>query len=149
MRVTLIHIGPHSTLKEGFESLTAAYLQRCSPFARCEARAFKAEQAMLDWLERRQGRAAAVVALCDSRGRQMSSEAFAKWLGGRRDEGAQHIAFAVGPPDGWSAAARDRAGLLLSLGQLTMPHALARLVLAEQIYRAFTILTGHPYHCGH
>jgi 23S rRNA (pseudouridine1915-N3)-methyltransferase len=149
MQITLIHIGPHSTLKDGFESLTASYLQRCSAFARCELRAFKAEQAMLDWLERRQGRAAAVVALCDSRGRQMSSEAFAKWLGVRRDEGAQHIAFAVGPANGWSAAARERAGLLLSLGPLTLPHALARLVLAEQVYRAFTILTGHPYHCGH
>jgi 23S rRNA (pseudouridine1915-N3)-methyltransferase len=149
MRITLIHIGPHSALKDGFESLTATYLQRCSAFARCDLRAFKAEQAMLDWLDRRQGRTAAIVVLCDPRGRQMNSEVFAKWLGGRRDQGAQHIAFAVGPPDGWSAAARERAGLLLSLGPLTLPHALARLVLAEQVYRAFTILTGHPYHLGH
>jgi 23S rRNA (pseudouridine1915-N3)-methyltransferase len=149
MRITLIHIGPHPTLKDGFEALTASYLQRCSAFARCDLRAFKAEQAMLDWLDKRRGRVAAVAALCDSSGRQLSSEAFAKWLGTRRDQGAQHLAFAVGPPDGWSEAARQRAGLLLSLGHLTLPHALARLVLAEQIYRAFTILTGHPYHTGH
>ena len=61
----------------------------------------------------------------------------------------QHIVFCVGPADGWSDAARKRAQLLLSLGPFTLAHALARLVVAEQIYRAFTILTGHPYHSGH
>ena len=68
--------------------------------------------------------------------------------GARRDEGTQHIVFAVGPAERWSEAARERAQLLLSLGPMTMAHALARLVMAEQIYRAFTILTGHPYHAG-
>jgi 23S rRNA (pseudouridine1915-N3)-methyltransferase len=79
----------------------------------------------------------------------MTSEAFAAWLGTRRDEGTQHIVFAIGPANGWTEAARGRAQLLLSLGQLTMAHALARLVIAEQLYRAFTILSGHPYHAGH
>ena len=87
--------------------------------------------------------------MLDSRGRQMSSEAFAAWLGARRDEGTQQFVFAVGPASGWSEEARERAGLLLSLGPMTMAHALARLVMAEQLYRAFTILTGHPYHAGH
>lgn len=87
--------------------------------------------------------------LLDSRGKQMSSEAFAAWLGKQRDEGAQQIVFAVGPANGWSDEARERAGLLLSLGPITLAHALARLVMAEQLYRAFTILTGHPYHSGH
>jgi 23S rRNA (pseudouridine1915-N3)-methyltransferase len=87
--------------------------------------------------------------MLDSRGKQMSSEAFATWLGARRDEGAQHIAFIIGPANGWSDAGRKRAHLLLSLGPMTLAHALARLVMAEQIYRAFTILTGHPYHGGH
>ena len=91
----------------------------------------------------------AVAVLLDSRGRQMTSEVFAAWLGARRDEGAQHIVFAVGPASGWSEAARRRAQLLLSLGPMTMAHALARLVMAEQLYRAFTILSGHPYHTGH
>ena len=79
----------------------------------------------------------------------MTSEAFAAWVGARRDDGVQHIVFAVGPASGWSAASRGKAGLLLSLGPMTLAHALARLVLAEQIYRAFTILKGHPYHLGH
>jgi len=55
----------------------------------------------------------------------------------------------VGPADGWSAEARNRAQLLLSLGAMTLPHELARVVLAEQVYRACTILAGHPYHSGH
>ncbi len=79
----------------------------------------------------------------------MTSTAFATWLGARRDEGTQHIVFAIGPADGWSQAARTRAALLLSLGPMTMAHALARVVMAEQLYRAFTILAGHPYHTGH
>jgi len=57
--------------------------------------------------------------------------------------------FAVGPADGWSEEARSQARLLLSLGPMTLAHALARLVMAEQLYRTFTILTGHPYHKGH
>jgi 23S rRNA (pseudouridine1915-N3)-methyltransferase len=79
----------------------------------------------------------------------MASEAFAAWMGSRRDQGAQHLVFAIGPASGWSDEARKQAQLLLSLGPMTLAHALARLVLAEQIYRAFTILAGHPYHCGH
>ena len=63
--------------------------------------------------------------------------------------GAQQIVFAIGPADGWSKDARGRAQLLLSFGPLTLAHALARVVLAEQLYRAFTILAGHPYHAGH
>ena len=82
-------------------------------------------------------------------GDSLSSEAFAGWLGTRRDEGAQHIVFAIGPASGWSDEARKRAQLLLSLGPMTLARGLARLVVAEQIYRAFTILTGHPYHAGH
>jgi 23S rRNA (pseudouridine1915-N3)-methyltransferase len=79
----------------------------------------------------------------------MTSEAFAAWLGARRDDSVQHMVFAVGPASGWSEPARKRADLLLSLGPMTLAHALARLVLAEQLYRAFTILSGHPYHGGH
>jgi 23S rRNA (pseudouridine1915-N3)-methyltransferase len=59
------------------------------------------------------------------------------------------MVFAIGPADGWSVNARDQANLLLSFGRITLPHQLARVVLAEQVYRAFTILAGHPYHSGH
>jgi 23S rRNA (pseudouridine1915-N3)-methyltransferase len=152
MHLTLAHIGarPASRAsKDGFDALTRDYLERCSTFARCQAEAFRTEESLADWLARRQGRTNPILVLLDSRGRSMTSEAFAAWLGTRRDEGAQHLVFAIGPADGWSNAFRQRANLLLSLGPMTLAHSLARLVLAEQIYRAFTILSGHPYHGGH
>jgi 23S rRNA (pseudouridine1915-N3)-methyltransferase len=149
MNLTLVHIGARANSKDGFDALVKLYLDRCSAFARCQAEAFRGEEAFLDWLSRQQGRTAALPVLFDSRGKQMTSEAFAGWLGARRDEGVQHMVFAIGPADGWSEAARERAQLLLSLGPMTLAHALARLVVAEQLYRAFTILSGHPYHAGH
>jgi 23S rRNA (pseudouridine1915-N3)-methyltransferase len=149
MQLTLAHIGARPGSKDGFNTLTQVYLERCSGLARCVSEAFKSEEAIVDWLDKRQGRTPAILAILDSRGKTMTSEAFAAWLGARRDEGAQHIVFAVGPASGWSDAARLRANLQLSFGPMTMAHALARLVLAEQLYRAFTILGGHPYHAGH
>lgn len=148
MQITLAHVGTRPA-KNGTDALTQTYLKRCSAFARCEAKGFGSEEMLLDWLDRQTGRVPALAVLLDSGGRAMSSEAFAEWLRARRDEGAQHIVFAVGPASGWSEAARGRARLLLSLGPFTLAHSLARLVMAEQIYRAYTILTGHPYHTGH
>jgi 23S rRNA (pseudouridine1915-N3)-methyltransferase len=66
-----------------------------------------------------------------------------------QERGTQELIFAIGPADGWSAAALSRAQQTLSLGRITLPHELARVVLAEQLYRAFTILNHHPYHGGH
>jgi 23S rRNA (pseudouridine1915-N3)-methyltransferase len=116
---------------------------------RCGVESFKNEKAMLEWVERLRGRTEAVVMLLDGRGPQMTSDALAAWLGKHRNEGAQHVVFAIGPADGWSDEARaegQRRGGLLSLGPMTLAHSLARLIIAEQLYRAFTILTGHPYH---
>ena len=147
--ITLAHVGGRPSAGDQFEPLVQMYLQRTSSFARCESAVFRTEEALLEWLSKQQARTPAVAVLLDSRGKQMNSEAFAEWLGCRRDEGTQHVVFAIGPASGWSDAARPRARLLLSLGQLTLAHALARVVVAEQIYRASTILTGHPYHTGH
>lgn len=149
MHFTLAHIGPKPGSKDAFDTLSALYLQRCAILARAVSESFRTEEAFLQWLDRQHARTPAIPVLLDSRGRQFTSEAFAAWLGERRDQGAQHIVFAIGPADGWSPAARSRATLLLSLGSFTLAHALARLVLAEQLYRACTILTGHPYHTGH
>ena len=149
MQLTLAYVGSSHGPKDGCESLIQSYLERCSSFARCAEVAFRTEKALLDWLGRQRARTPVVPVLLDSRGRQMSSEAFAAWVGSRRDEGDQHLLFAIGPADGWSEEARSQARLLLSLGPMTMAHALARLVIAEQLYRAFTILTGQPYHKGH
>jgi len=149
MRLTLAHIGARPGAKDSYNALTETYLERCSAFADCRPEAFRSQEALLEAIAKRQGRTPSLVVLLDSRGKQMSSEAFASWLGCRRDEGAQQIIFAIGPASGWSDSTRQRAHLQLSLGPMTLAHALARLVLAEQIYRAFTILAGHPYHGGH
>jgi 23S rRNA (pseudouridine1915-N3)-methyltransferase len=149
MQLTLTHIGPRSSAGDDFNSLTALYLERTSAFMPCDSASFRSEQDFIAWLLRKQDRGPLLPVLLDSRGRQMSSEAFASWVGARRDQGTRHIAFAIGPADGWSDDARAKAQLLLSLGQMTLPHSLARLVLAEQLYRACTILAGHPYHTGH
>jgi 23S rRNA (pseudouridine1915-N3)-methyltransferase len=82
----------------------------------------------------------------DATGRALTSAAFAADLGRRRDAGARHIVFVIGGPDGHGAAFRGKDLATLSLGAMTLPHGLARVVLAEQLYRAATILIGHPYH---
>jgi len=81
----------------------------------------------------------------DGRGKPMSSEAFAAQLGRWRD-GGDALAFVIGGADGLDASLRDRADMILSLGAMTWPHMLARVMLAEQLYRAQSILSGHPYH---
>ncbi|HKZ97074.1 MAG TPA: 23S rRNA (pseudouridine(1915)-N(3))-methyltransferase RlmH [Hyphomicrobiaceae bacterium] len=84
----------------------------------------------------------------DAHGKAQSSEAFAKWISKKRDDGTKALAFLIGGPDGHGAAALEAASLTLSLGPMTLPHGLARIMLAEQLYRAATILAGHPYHRG-
>ncbi len=88
---------------------------------------------------------ARIIAL-DERGKAETSEVFAKRLGRWRDDGVRCVAFIIGGADGLDEALRKRADAVLSFGALTWPHMLVRALLAEQVYRAHTILTGHPYH---
>ena len=149
MQVVLAHIGPKLSAKDNFEALTAMYLDRISAYARCASESFRDEASLFAWVDRQHRRTPAILVLLDSRGRQLTSEKFAEWLGRQRDTSSQLVIFALGPADGWAEPSRKRATLLLSLGPMTLAHTLARLVLSEQVYRAFTILTGHPYHTGH
>ncbi len=82
----------------------------------------------------------------DEAGRCCTSAEFASLLARHRDSGISHMAFLIGGPDGHDADLAAAASMKLSLGQMTLPHGLARLVLAEQLYRAATIISGHPYH---
>src|SRR5437763_3617256 len=82
----------------------------------------------------------------DERGRSLSSDEFAKQLSALRDRGVKDVAFVIGGPDGLSSDFRASAQQCLALGVQTWPHLLVRAMLAEQIYRALTILSGHPYH---
>lgn len=88
---------------------------------------------------------AALVAL-DERGRMMGSPEFAQILAGWRDRGRQDLAFVIGGADGLAPELRDRADLALSFGPMVWPHMLARVMLAEQLYRTAQILAGTPYH---
>ena len=124
-------------------------MKRIAPYASIEAVAFRDEALLFAFVTRQRARTPAWLVLLDSRGEAFSSERLATWLGERRDAGQQTIVFAIGPPSGWSEQAPRLAQTTLSLGPMTLPHELARLVLAEQLYRAFTILSGHPYHTGH
>jgi 23S rRNA (pseudouridine1915-N3)-methyltransferase len=160
MRVLLAAVRKGGHEGEPARSLSRAagfYLERIERYESAEAIDFASEEALLSAIERLRGRTAPAVALLDSRGKAMSSEELAAWIRRQRDVGVQNIVFAVGPADGWSTSALSKAkaeasagtGLVLSLGPITLPHELARLVVAEQVYRAFTILAGHPYHGGH
>lgn len=82
----------------------------------------------------------------DERGKAMASEAFAGLLRRHRDAGTPDMAFLIGGPDGHAQAIRDGAGLVMSFGPMTWPHRLVRVMLFEQLYRAVSILAGHPYH---
>lgn len=127
----------------------AYYAERLAPYVVVLYPLYASEQEMLETLDRQRGRVSPLLVLLDSRGKGHSSEAFAQWLQRERDGGRQSIVFAIGPASGWSEATRERADLLLCLGPMTLPHELARVVLTEQVYRAFTIMAGHPYHLGH
>ena len=88
----------------------------------------------------------AFTAVLDERGKAISSEAFAALLQRHLDQGTPEVCFLIGGPDGHAPETRGRAGLLLSLGPMTWPHRLARVMLFEQLYRAVTIMVKHPYH---
>jgi 23S rRNA (pseudouridine1915-N3)-methyltransferase len=144
MRLRIAWIG--KTKDSAIQSLTTEYLNRLSRYIPTEWLELPTEAALLKQL---QSRTPQTLVLLDSRGKQLSSEQFADFLRQHQDRGAQSLLFAVGGPDGFSETARTAAGFQLSLGKMTLPHELARVVLLEQLYRGFTILKGHPYHLGH
>jgi 23S rRNA (pseudouridine1915-N3)-methyltransferase len=142
VKLTVAWIG--KTKEPAIESLTDEYLKRLSHYAEVQGTALKDESSLL-----KQGANRHVLVLLDSRGKQFSSEEFAAFLRNHQDRNPLPLFFAIGPANGFSPESRQEARLLLSLGKMTVAHELARVVLLEQLYRAFTILKGHPYHLGH
>lgn len=137
------------TKDPAIQELTTEYLKRLRHYAEAEAVTFANEKAIFNYRERVGARMAHSIALLDSRGEQLSSEEFAVYLENHQNRSPQPMLFAVGDADGFSEEARKSANFVLSLGKMTLPHELARVVLLEQLYRALTILKGHPYHRGH
>jgi 23S rRNA (pseudouridine1915-N3)-methyltransferase len=134
------------TKEPAIQSLTDEYLKRIGRYVPVEGVSLK-DEAALKGLDGSKTRPYTI--LLDSRGKQMSSEELARFLGDYQDRNPLPLAFVIGPANGFSDEIRESASLLLSLGKMTLAHELARVVLLEQVYRAFTILKGHPYHLGH
>ena len=150
MKITIAYVSPRGQAKSReTDKLVAGYVERSGRLATLECVGFTGEATLIAESERSTGRVAAQLVLFDSRGEDLTSEQFAAAVGKLRDDGVQRLMFAVGPADGWSKGALSKANRLLALGRLTLPHELARVVVAEQVYRALSILAGHPYHCGH
>lgn len=125
------------------------YIDRSAKSLTISVEAFRTEAAMWAWAEKRHARTPPFYLLADSRGRQHTSVQFADELAQLRDRGTQLVIVAIGPADGWSAEGLARANTTISFGKMTLPHELAAVIAAEQIYRATTIWSGHPYHGGH
>ncbi|MFZ0139236.1 MAG: 23S rRNA (pseudouridine(1915)-N(3))-methyltransferase RlmH [Candidatus Sulfotelmatobacter sp.] len=155
MKIKIAWMG--KTKEPAIQSLTDEYLKRISRYVPVEGLALRDEAALLQMCGRTpvaktsktKSVAKSTLALMDSRGKQFSSEEFARFLGDYQDRNPLPLVFAVGSADGFSQAARGAAQHTISFGKMTLPHELARVVLLEQVYRAFTILKGHPYHSGH
>jgi len=150
VKIKIAWIG--KTKEPAIASLTEEYLKRISRYVLAEVVPVRDEATLLEM----SGRSAATkvgpkstLILMDSRGKEFTSEQFAKFLGDYQDRNPLPLIFAIGGADGLSDAARAAAQHTISLGKMTLAHELARVVLLEQIYRAFTILKGHPYHSGH
>jgi 23S rRNA (pseudouridine1915-N3)-methyltransferase len=153
LKIKIVWIG--KTKEPAIQALTDEYLKRISRYASVEGLAARDETALLSLCGRAAGKASArnapksTLMLLDSRGKEFSSEGFAKFLGDYQDSNPLPLALAIGAADGFSSEVRAVAQHTISLGKMTLAHELARVVLLEQVYRAFTILKGHPYHSGH
>jgi 23S rRNA (pseudouridine1915-N3)-methyltransferase len=147
VKLTIAWIG--KTKNPAIQSLTDEYLQRLRQYAEAEGTALKDEAALLKLCGHEGKSTRRRLVLLDSRGKQFSSEELAGFLLEQQDHNPAPMVFAIGPADGFSDDLRRKADLVLSMGRMTLAHELARVVLLEQVYRAFTILKGHPYHLGH
>lgn len=145
MKLRIAWIG--KTKEAAIQSLTAEYLKRIARYIPTDNHELRNEEALLDLIKAERTRP--FVVLLDSRGKQLSSEELAGFIRDHQDRGTQSMLLAVGPADGFSEELRRNASFTLSLGKMTLAHELARVVLLEQLYRAFTIIKGHPYHTGH
>jgi 23S rRNA (pseudouridine1915-N3)-methyltransferase len=141
MKVYLYYIGkprdPHAN------AMAAGYLKRTGRYGRCEMREIRPDR--FDPFERHP---AALRVMLDPAGSSITTRQFAA-LVERAESEARDLVFVIGGADGLPKGWKAKADLLISLSGMTFPHELARVMLAEQIYRAFTILRGHPYALGH
>jgi len=141
MKIHLVLVG--KTRRPEIRALVDDYAARIGRFADVQLTELREDSAAS--LRKLALDSAATVVLLDDAGKPQTSTQFAKWLGESRDRGAREIVFLCGGAEGFPEALRRRATQKFSLSSLTFSHELARAMLAEQLYRAFAILAGHPY----
>ncbi|HXZ11774.1 MAG TPA: 23S rRNA (pseudouridine(1915)-N(3))-methyltransferase RlmH [Candidatus Sulfotelmatobacter sp.] len=141
MKIRLVMLG--KTRREEARALVEDYIGRIRRYTEVEITELRdGAPAALRKLKIEPG---ATIVLLDAAGKQLTSQQFAQWLGDLRDRGMRELVFLCGDAEGFSEELQASARQKISLSTLTMPHEFARVVLAEQIYRAFAILAGHPY----
>ena len=157
MKITLLLVGKHK--EQYVQQALDDYLNRINryvPFTIREIPNIKSSKKYsVGEIREREARAIrkalpsnARVVLLDERGKESGSEKFAQWVQQQMASGIQHLVFVVGGAYGFSGELHDQADALLSLSKMTMSHQVVRIVFAEQLYRALTILKGEPYHHG-
>lgn len=140
IRIRLVLVG--KTQRPAVRTLLEDYVDRIGHYAKIEVREVRADSAAslkkLDF-------SGATVVLLDAGAKQLNSQQFSEWIRSRRDRGEREIIFLCGAAEGFPEALERQATARISLSPLTFSHELARVMLAEQIYRAFALLAGHPY----
>jgi 23S rRNA (pseudouridine1915-N3)-methyltransferase len=141
MKIRLVMLG--KTRRPEIRALVDEYVRRIGHYAEIEINELRdGSPAALRKLKIDPG---AALVLLDAAGKQHTSQSFARWLGDLRDRGARELCFYCGAAEGFPSGLSSEKAQRISLSTLTMPHEFARVVLAEQIYRASAILAGHPY----
>jgi 23S rRNA (pseudouridine1915-N3)-methyltransferase len=141
MKIRLVMLG--KTHNAALRALIDEYVKRTQRFTPAEITELRETSPAA--LRKLKFDSASTIVLLDAAGKQFTSAQFAKWLGDARDNGMREMIFLCGDAEGFPDEVRAAAKQKISLTTLTMPHEFARVLLAEQIYRAFTILAGHPY----
>jgi 23S rRNA (pseudouridine1915-N3)-methyltransferase len=140
VKIRLLMLG--KTRRAELRAVIDDYVKRISRYSPIEITEVRNGEAAIKKLEADR---AATAVLLDALGKNLDSNAFAKWLGELRDRGTRELIFVCGDADGFPPVLRERVQQKISLGAMTYSHELARAMLAEQLYRAFAILSGSPY----
>jgi len=143
MRLRLVLLG--KTRNPQLRALIEDYRERLARFTPVEIAEWKSTDARPSVLAEARGKGKAPIVLLDAAGREFTSEEFARWLARQLNSGQKELIFLLGGAEGFPEETKKQADVLLSLSRLTMPHELARVVLLEQLYRAFALLREHPY----
>jgi 23S rRNA (pseudouridine1915-N3)-methyltransferase len=141
MKIRLVMLG--KTRRDEIRSLLDEYVHRISNYAVISVSELREPSSVA--FQKLKIDPVSTIVLLDTAGKQLTSPQFARWMTNLRDRGTRELVFLCGDAEGFPDEIRSSAKQKLSLSTLTMPHEFARVVLAEQIYRAFTILHGHPY----